>query len=58
MCGIELFVPKDWDIVNNVNCTMADIEEKNSRTRVDAKNVKTVHLKGNLTMAGVEIIYI
>ncbi|MCL2085412.1 hypothetical protein FWH09_00515 [Candidatus Saccharibacteria bacterium] len=58
MSGIKLYVPKEWKIVNEVNCTAAGIEEKNKRADIDAKKEKMVYLKGSLTAAGAEIVYI
>lgn len=50
----ELYIPKSWKIMNNANVSLAGIEEKGRYER-DATPVK---LLGNVTFAGVEIIYI
>lgn len=53
--GVELYVPKEWNIVDNVNCVLAGIEEKNKNGKTGEKNLI---LKGKASFAGVEIIYI
>jgi predicted membrane protein len=55
MSGIELYIPKDWTVVNNTSNTMSGVNEKNA-PHSDGK--KTVTLSGNLNMSGVEIIYV
>lgn len=53
--GIELYVPKEWNIINNVNCIFGGIDEKNKKEKLGDKNLI---LKGKVSFAGVEIIYI
>lgn len=53
--GIELYVPKEWKIINKVDSTLGGVEYKNSN---DAETKKTVTLLGRANLAGVEIIYI
>jgi hypothetical protein len=53
--GVEIYMPKNWKVVNNVNVSLGGIEEKNPR--IDS-NSPTVILTGNVSLAGVEIIYI
>lgn len=57
MSGFELYIPRSWRIINNIDVTASGIDEKNAR-RYDGKDEKTVKLVGNLTMSGVEIIYV
>ena len=53
--GVELYLPKEWKIVNNLNVSLSGVEEKNRR--VDS-NGPTVTFLGNISFSGVEIIYI
>jgi len=57
LCGYELYIPRSWRIVNNLDMTMGGMEEKIPRA-FSGKNEKTVTLVGSLTMSGVEIIYV
>lgn len=53
--GVELYIPKDWNIINEVNTSLGGMEEKNRRT--DSVS-PTVTMTGNVSFGGVEIIYI
>mgnify|MGYP001094774044 CR=1 FL=1 len=53
--GVELYVPKEWNVVDNVNSIFGGIEEKNNKGKTGEK---TLILKGKVSFAGVEIIYI
>lgn len=53
--GVELYIPKDWQVINKVNVTLAGLEEKNKNNNVTTKQLI---LTGNMSFAGVEIIYI
>lgn len=53
--GVEIYVPKQWKIINNVDCVLAAIEEKNRP--IEEGKVRVV-LKGKTSFSGVEIIYI
>ena len=53
--GVELYIPKTWNIVFEANSTFGGIDEKNRRTESSSPTVK---LKGNVSFAGVEIIYV
>lgn len=57
LCGFELYVPKEWNVIDNINHTLSGVEEKNP-SRINSDVVKTVYLTGNLNLAGIEIIYI
>lgn len=57
MSGYEIYIPQSWRIINEINVTAAGIEEKNTR-HYNGKDEKNIRLVGNLTMSGVEIIYI
>jgi len=57
MCGYELYIPSSWRIINKLDVTASGIDEKNRR-RYDGKDEKTIKLVGNVTMSGIEIIYV
>ena len=54
--GIELYVPKNWNIINGANCFAAGISEKNRAILTDKS--PELRLSGTLNLSGVEIIYI
>ncbi|MDR3125590.1 MAG: hypothetical protein LBU20_00745 [Candidatus Nomurabacteria bacterium] len=56
--GIELYVPSNWRIVNNIRRNLSGVDEKNQRRRFDSKDEKTVEIVGGLNLSGVEIIYV
>lgn len=53
--GVELYIPKEWQIINNTNTTLGGIEEKNRHTISDGP---VVTLSGKVSFSGVDIIYI
>lgn len=53
--GVELYIPKEWNVVNQANATLGGIEEKNRNMISDGPVVK---ITGNVSLSGVEIIYI
>lgn len=53
--GVELYIPKDWRVVNNMSVSMAGVTEKNRNSGV---NAKTLVLTGNVTFGGVDITFI
>lgn len=53
--GIELFIPKEWKIIQQANVSFGDIEEKNARS-VGVTN-KEVYLTGTVSFGAVTIIY-
>lgn len=53
--GVELYVPRNWQVIDNTSITFGGLNEKN---RSDDEKVKTLILQGNVTFGGVEIIYI
>lgn len=55
-CGIELYIPKEWTITNQVDVMLAGIDEKNPRQHVGGGS--HLLLTGNLKFSGVEIVYI
>ena len=54
-CGIELYVPKDWCVVNNLQCSFSGIDEKGHQTGLN--QVKVV-LIGTVNFAGIDISYV
>lgn len=53
--GIELYVPRHWNITNNISATVAGIDEKN---KIYNATGPTLNLMGNISFSGVEIIYV
>ena len=53
--GVELYIPKNWEVIHGTNATLGGIEEKNRNTP-DGKNKLTI--TGNVSFAGIEITYI
>lgn len=53
--GVELYIPKEWKIINNVDTSLGGIEEKNLRS---IKSNKKIILKGKVSFSGIEIIYV
>lgn len=53
--GVELYIPKSWNTVIQVNESLGAINEKN---RKDASQVPVVMIKGNIKFGGVDIIYV
>jgi hypothetical protein len=53
--GVELFVPKNINIVDNLHKNLSGISEKNYP---DGKTTQNLTLKGYLSLAGIEIHYI
>ena len=53
MGGVELFVPKDWRVVNEGTAIMGAFEDGRQAPRQDA--TKTLRLRGFVLMGGVEI---
>ena len=55
-CGVELYIPRTWRVVNNIDVFAAGIEEKNRR--FDVPEGSLLILKGRLQFGGIQIIYI
>ncbi len=53
--GIELYVPKTWNIDDKTNVFLGAISEKNKNDKI---TTNTLTLVGDINFAGVEIIYI
>lgn len=52
--GVELFIPKTWNVINHTSCAFGAVEEKN---RNCSTGTPTVTLLGNIAFGGVTIIY-
>ena len=53
--SVELFIPKNWHIVNNIENTLSSIIEK---TQNSSENGPTVYLYGDATFSSINIYYI
>lgn len=53
--GVELYIPKTWKVVNEVNPSLGAMEEKNRNAGTD---LPIVTIRGNVSFSGVEIIYV
>ncbi len=53
--GIELYVPKTWNIEDKTNVFLGSINEKNKNNQI---TTNTLTLVGTINFSGVEIIYI
>lgn len=54
--GIELYVPKNWQVMDGLNSFAAGVGEKNRAILTDKS--PTLRLSGNQNFAGIEIIYV
>ena len=55
LSGVELFVPKEWNVVNEAQFTLGGIEEKN---RNATTGVPVLRLIGKANLSGLTIMYI
>lgn len=55
LSGVELYIPKEWELIIEPNISLSGIEEKNRRIKADGPKVV---LKGNVSLSGIEIIYV
>ena len=53
--GVELYIPKDWNVVTEASVMLGGLDESRRREKKDGP---TVTIKGNISLAGVDIIYI
>ncbi len=54
--GVELYIPRKWQVQNDVNTSFGAVEEKGVQT-VD-ETVPQVHIHGNVSFGGLTIIYV
>lgn len=55
-CGVDLYVPKNWQVVNRMHTSFGGINEKNHNA-ADGTAPRLI-LSGNLSFAGITITYI
>jgi predicted membrane protein len=53
--GIELYIPKTWNVNDKTNVFLGSVSEKNRSNQITTNNLTLV---GNVSFSGVEIIYI
>ncbi|MDD3452905.1 MAG: hypothetical protein PHN42_01335 [Bacilli bacterium] len=53
--GVEIYIPKEWKVINNVEISLGGIEDKNIR---NINYEKTVTLTGKVSLSGLSIFYI
>lgn len=53
--GVELYLPKGWNVVNHLETSFADLEEKNMNNTTGSP---VVTLVGSISFSGVTIVYI
>ncbi|OYO43050.1 hypothetical protein C8E03_105213 [Lachnotalea glycerini] len=53
--GVELYIPKSWNVINKADVSFGAIEEKN---RNQSTGVPSVTLIGSSNFAGITIIYV
>jgi len=54
--GLKLIVPSHWHIQSEVNCTVGSVEDQRSMMPPASAENKTLILKGNVFMGGIEIV--
>jgi len=55
LSGTVLYIPRTWKIISRVNISLSGIEEKNSH---NSETDCTAIITGNITLSGIEIIYV
>jgi len=53
--GIELYIPKTWNVNDNTNVFLGSVSEKNRNNQTTTNNLTLV---GDVSFSGIEIIYI
>jgi len=54
--GIQLFVPRHWQVVDKMNCSLAGVDIKSFAA--PAENAPRLTLNGSVSLGGVEVKYI
>jgi len=54
--GIQLFIPRHWQVIDKMNCTLAGVDIKSFAA--PAENAPRLTLNGNVSLGGVEVKYI
>lgn len=55
--GVEIYVPANWIVENELNCSFGGYDEEGTKAPTDAESV-TVVIKGSANLSGVTIKYI
>lgn len=56
MGGVELWVPRDWEVISKCSPVMGGIENKTRRNVIDSgQTVKRLIIDGSIVMGGIEI---
>lgn len=53
--GVELYIPKEWKVVNHASVSLGGLDEKN---RPQSNGSPVVTITGSVSLGGVEIIYV
>lgn len=53
--GVELYIPKEWDVIINVSDSFSGIEEKN---RNASSGTPVLKIEGDISFSGMTIIYV
>lgn len=54
-CGVQLYIPKNWNVENKTNVFLGAVDEKNKHNQITTNTLKLV---GDISFSGVEILYI
>jgi hypothetical protein len=54
--GIQLFIPKHWQVIDKLHCTLAGVNVKSFTA--PAENAPRLTLNGSVSLGGVEVKYI
>ena len=55
LSGIELYFPKEWNIINNLDCIIGGVDSNNAPSPTGEF---TVYLNGRVNMSGIDITYV
>lgn len=54
--GVELYFPKEWSVVNEVDVTLAGVDMHNAKG--PEPGAKTVYLRGSVSLGGLDVYFI
>ena len=54
--GIQLFIPRHWQVIDKMNCTLAGVDIKSFAA--PAENAPRLTLNGSVSFGGIEVKYI
>jgi predicted membrane protein len=55
MGGLELIVPGNWEIVNEISAILGDVSDKRTNLSVEDSPKRKLHLRGIAVLGGIEI---